>query len=286
MKIKKAVITAAGLGTRLLPATKETPKEMLPLFVKSGNNQIHVKPLLQIVFEQMYDFGLRDFCFIVGRGKRSIEDHFIPDPHFIRELNDREKSEFADDLERFYSMLRESDITWKNQLSPKGFGDAVLHSENFVGKEPFLMHAGDTFIISKGNNFFNRLVDAYEKNKAEVTLLCEKVEDPHRYGVIIGKETEKGVYRVQRMVEKPKRPLSNLVSVAVYLFDPVIFKALRETPYRSGEKELTDAIQKLIEKGKKVYAVELKPDEERLDIGKTDTYKSALDRSYSWAARQ
>ena len=240
-------------------------------------------PLLQIVFEQLYDFGIRDFCFIVGRGKRSIEDHFTTDSLFLNELRNRKKDNYAESLEHFYSMIKNSDVTWKNQLSPKGFGDAVSLSKSFVGQDPFFVHAGDTFIISKKNDFLNRLVDVYANNKAETSLLCERVADPQRYGVIVGEEVTKGTYKIKKIVEKPKAPPSNLVSVAIYLFHPIIFKALNETPYKSGEKELTDAIQWIIKKRKQAYAVELNDQEERLDIGTSDAYKFALDKSYDWA---
>jgi len=123
--MRKAVITAAGLGTRLSPATKELPKEMLPIFHREGD-RIVVKPLLQLIFEQLHDVGIREFCFVIGRGKRAIEDHFTPDPIFLRELRERGKGREAESLERFYAMLSDSSITWVNQPEPRGFGDAVL----------------------------------------------------------------------------------------------------------------------------------------------------------------
>jgi UTP--glucose-1-phosphate uridylyltransferase len=123
--ICKVVIPAAGLGTRLFPATKEQPKEMLPIFSKTANGDISVKPVVQMVFEQLHDAGLREFCYIVGRGKRSIEDHFTPDVDCVRTLVGMRKSGQASDLEGFYEKLRTSTIMWVNQPEPKGFGNAV-----------------------------------------------------------------------------------------------------------------------------------------------------------------
>jgi len=285
VKIRKAVITAAGLGTRLLPATKETPKEMLPLFVRDECGGVCLKPLLQIVFEQLYGFGVRDFCFIVGKSKRSIEDHFTPDAAFIDELSRRSKPESVKALKKFYAMLNDSEIVWKNQPYPKGFGDAVSLAKKFVGEEPFMVYAGDTFIISDDNDFLNSLSKVHSSYKAKASLLCERVQDPERFGVIVGTEVSKGIYKVDEIVEKPKTPPSNVVAAAIYIFDPAIFESLEKVSCRSGEKELTDAIQKLVEQGRSVYAVELTAEEERLDIGTSEAYKLALDRSYDWAKR-
>src|SRR3990170_6133790 len=130
--IRKVVIPAAGLGTRLFPATKEQPKEMLPIFSTTTNGDPSVKPLLQMVFEQLYDSGLREFCYVVGREKRSIEDHFTPDSNSISMLEGMGKNGQAADLEEFYEKLKTSTIMWVNQPEPKGFGSAVLMAQPFV----------------------------------------------------------------------------------------------------------------------------------------------------------
>ena len=144
MRLEKVVITAAGLGTRLLPMSKEMPKEMLPIFVR-GVNGLALKPLLQALFEQLYSFGFRDFCFVVGRGKRSIEDHFTPDRGFVKLLRDRGKSALARELESFYEMVENSRILFVNQPEPKGFGHAVLMARPFVGDGLFVVYACDTY---------------------------------------------------------------------------------------------------------------------------------------------
>jgi UTP--glucose-1-phosphate uridylyltransferase len=282
--MKKAVITAAGLGTRLLPTTKETPKEMLPVFIADGKGKIQLKPLLQIVFEQLYSFGIREFCFIVGRGKRSIEDHFTPDYSFLDSLKNSKKQERGAELDRFYTMLTNSDITWKNQWSPKGFGDAIALAENFVENDDFIVYAGDTFIISENNQCLTRLIHINNKYKGDLSLLCEKVSNPKRYGVIVGTKIEKGGYSIEKIIEKPKVPPTNLVSLAVYTFSPKIFDALEQIETNNtGELELTDAIQILIEEGNKAFAIELEKEEKRLDIGTVESYLRAIQQSYRYA---
>ncbi len=143
MKAKdiKAVIPVAGLGTRLLTATKVQPKEMLPIFASEGG-ELCIKPLVQLVFEQLFDFGIREFLFVVGRGKRAIEDHFTPDEDYLRRLTAREaspasSSAIASALERFYRRVDQASIMWVNQPVPLGFGHAVLQARVFAGEDPF-----------------------------------------------------------------------------------------------------------------------------------------------------
>lgn len=281
MTIKKAVITAAGLGTRFLPETKEQAKEMLPIFARNSDGGVCVKPLLQIIFEQLYGFGMRNVCFIVGRGKRVIEDHFTPDDNLLRLLENNNKTELSNELRKFYSMLENVDIIWKNQLRPKGFGDAVYKAKSFVQSDHFLLFAGDDFIVSKNNDFLKRLITTHDRFGAVATIVVERVPDPERFGVVIGKEVGDGIYKVDKIVEKPKKPESNLCVVGVYIFNPIIFKALEQIDYdKNGQKELTDAIQLLIDWGLPVYAEELKPGETRLEIGTPEIYKLTLDKSY------
>jgi UTP--glucose-1-phosphate uridylyltransferase len=279
--IKKVVVPAAGLGTRLFPATKEQPKEMLPIFSRLVNSNIGVKPLLQLVFEQLYDTGFREFCFVVGRGKRSIEDHFTPDHNSVLTLKDRGKGDQASDLDGFYTKLKTSTIIWVNQPEPKGFGDAVFMAQPFVQNEHCLVHAGDTYIVSEDARHLRLLMDVYERFNADAAFLVQEIEDPRQYGIIETKEIVKRVYRVKAAVEKPEKPVTNLAIMPIYIFHPVVFKALEKTiPDKGGEVQLTDAIQKLIEWGLNVCAVQLSPDEVRLDIGSPETYWEALNLSY------
>lgn len=282
--IEKAVITTAGEGTRMLPVTKEQPKEMLPLFDRSVNGEVCVKPLLQIVFEQLYDFGIQDFCFITGRGKRSIEEHFTQDYPYLDNLRERGKVELAEELGNFYRMLDSSNIFWKYQAKPTGFGDAVSLSQPFMRDEPFLVCAGDTYIQSPENNCFKRLASVFEDRNPDAAFLTFEVENPTMYGVLEGEEIAENVYKVRKVIEKPEKPPSNLSILPVYVFKPIIFRALEKTPYGGkGEKELTDGMQKLIEWGFEVIAVKLDENDKRLDIGDPGFYAEAVHLSAKWA---
>jgi len=277
--IRKTVITAAGIGTRLLTVTKEQPKEMLPIFAEH-NGIICIKPVLQMIFEQLYDNGFREFCFIVGRGKRAIEDHFTIDRKFIKQLNDNRKYGLASILERFYEKIVSSNIVWINQPEPKGFGHAVLMAESFVGDEPFLVHAGDTYIISNNNDVAKRLIKTHERTEADATLLLKEVKNPKQYGVAEVQEHNER-YDVKKAIEKPEKPPTNLAIMPVYVFNPVIMCILEKTtPGLHGEIQLTDAIQGLITGGFKVQAVKLRDDEARLDVGTPETYWESVATSY------
>jgi len=283
--IRKVVVPSAGLGTRLFPATKEQPKEMLPIFtgMTNGKTNVTVKPLLQLVFEQLYDCGFREFCFVVGRGKRAIEDHFTPDGNCVVTLKRKGKNGQASDLESFYSKLKTSMLIWMNQPEPKGFGDAVLTTQPFVQNEPFLVHAGDTYIISKKTAHLKTLMKIHERLKADAVFIVQEVDNPQQYGVTEVDEAEKGVFRVKAVVEKPEKPPTNLAIMPIYLFNPIIFEALKKiSPGKAGEFQLTDAIQKLVKWDRTVYAIKLDPDALRLDIGSPETYWEALSSSYHY----
>jgi UTP--glucose-1-phosphate uridylyltransferase len=279
--IRKVVITAAGIGTRLLTVTKEQPKEMLPLFTQNDIGGLCVKPLLQIVFEQLYGSGFRDFCFIIGRGKRVIEDHFTIDLAFVKQLNNKGKRELASPLEHFYTKLGNSLIMWINQPEPKGFGHAVLMAKPYVKEETFLVHAGDTYIFSTNNTDpIKRLITNHNKNQPDATLLLKEIENPKQYGVAEIKENADGII-VKRVTEKPKKPSTNLAVMPVYIFNNAIIAALEKTQRGlGGEIQLTDAIQQLINDGFKVQAVKLRNNEMRLDVGTPETYWHAITTSY------
>ena len=281
MAIRKVVVPAAGLGTRLFPATKEQPKEMLPIFSTTSNGDTSVKPVLQVVFEQLHNAGLREFCYIVGRGKRSIEDHFTPDIDCIRSLEGMGKNNQASDLEEFYKKLRSSTLMWVNQPQPKGFGNAVLTAQPFIQNENFFVHAGDSTIISKEMDYIKKLLGAYERFNADAAFIVLEIENPKQYGIIEGDEVETGIFKVKSAVEKPEKPTTNLAIMAMYVFHPIIFKALETMPPgKHGEIQLTDGIQKLIDWGLKVYAVKLDRNYTHLDIGSPARYWDALELSY------
>jgi UTP--glucose-1-phosphate uridylyltransferase len=281
LTVKKVVIPAAGLGTRLLPITKEMPKEMLPLFFKTKSEKICLKPVLQAVFEQLYGVGFREFCMIVGRGKRVIEDHFTPDLEFVEYLESKNKTKSADELRGFYDKINSSTIIFVNQPEPRGFGDAVLKARSFTGSESFLVHAGDDLILSKGNMHIKTLIRTFEQFGADAVFLVERVKDPRRYGVVEGEKVSERVYKVKTIIEKPKAPRSNLATIAMYLFKPTIYREIEKLmPKKNKEIQLTDAIEGLISQGYEVYAVELK-EGKRIDIGVSETYLDALRTTYS-----
>jgi len=280
--IRKVVVPAAGLGTRLLPITKELPKEMLPLFFRGNDDRVCLKPIMQAVFEQLYDVGFREFCFTVGRGKRAIKDHFTPDWDFVESLKGKNKAERVNGLEEFYKRISDSTIVFVNQPEPKGFGDSILRARAFTGGENFLVHAGDDLILSKDSDHIRRLIKAFEELNADAALLVERVGDPRIYGVVEGVRVSEGTYRVERIVEKPRFPLSNMATIAVYVFKPMIYAKIEGVePDEGGEIQLTDAIQDLISQGCKVYAIELR-EEKRIDVGSSEMYWNALNIAYKF----
>ncbi|MEM3449942.1 MAG: sugar phosphate nucleotidyltransferase, partial [Nitrososphaerota archaeon] len=185
--------------------SKEFPKEMLPIYLKD-DDYIVLKPLLQAVFEQLYRYGIRDFCFIVGRGKRAIEDHFTPDSDYIRRMESKVKGELLTGMLNFYKMIENSTIVWINQPEPKGFGHAILMARPFVSGEQFVACAGDTFILSDRNNFLNKMINAHFRYDADSTILVHRVSDPRQYGVAIVEKIEDYTFRVTRVLEKPQKP--------------------------------------------------------------------------------
>jgi len=279
--IRKAVIPAAGLGTRLLPATKEQPKEMLPIFARDVNGRLFLKPLLQIVFERLYDASLRELCFVVGRGKRSIEDHFTIDDNFLEHLKTKNKIELLDDLIHFYEKIRNSTVVFINQPKPLGFGNAIYQAKFFSKDEAFLVHAGDDLILS-GKNYPKRLISIFTEYKADAAFFVEKVKDPTKYGVVVGEKMDDKIYLVKQIVEKPVTPPSDLAVIAIYVFNPIIYRAIELVePDKNNEIQLTDAIQWLINQRCAVYAVELNRNEKRIDMGTPESYKEAFIASAS-----
>jgi UTP--glucose-1-phosphate uridylyltransferase len=281
----KAVIAAGGLGTRLLPATKEQPKEMLPVFARSASDVYSLKPIVQFIFEQLHSCGIRKFCLVVGRGKRAIEDHFTPDPAFEELLVSRGQQNRARELHGFYEMIRTSSIQWITQPEPLGFGDAVARASSFANGEPVVVHAGDNHVISNGGAHIKRLTRHAVQSGSEATLLLRRVKDPRMYGV--AEVAQKGGELIVKGVEeKPLKPKSSLALLPTYVFSPAVFDKLKETrPGKDGEVQLTDAIQRMIDDGLKVTAVRVWPGEFWLDVGTPETYWDALRSSHRYFGR-
>ena len=270
--IQKIVIPAGGLGTRLLPVTKEMPKEMMPLFLHGKNGEIIVKPLIQIIYEKFFRFGLREYCVIVGKQKRTIEDHFKPNQEFLN--NFHKNTSFRTDLEKFYSMLNKSKISWVNQPKPRGFGDAVKRAKSFVGNDDFLVTAGDT-LLPTGDKIIKKLMNSKLQGENDATILLKKVSNAKRFGVAVV-DKEKNRIRVINVEEKPKKPKSNLSIVALYRFRPSIIKALNEIKPKKTELQLTSGIQKLIDWGGNVSAIVLDDKDEVIDIGTGESYLNTI----------
>ena len=232
----KAVIPAAGLGTRFLPATKAQPKEMLP---------VYDKPTIQYVIEEAVESGVDDILIITGKGKRSIEDHF--DRAFELEYILQEKGKF-EYLEEVKEITDLADIHFIRQKKQKGLGDAIHWAKKHVGAEPFVVMLGDTITKAKVP-CTKQLIDLYVKYGKSATAVepvpDEKVE---RYGIIDGTEIEENVYKINRLVEKPalKDAPSNLAIMGRYVLTPDIFEHIENTePGVGGEIQLTDALSQL-----------------------------------------
>lgn len=264
--IRKAVIPAAGLGTRFLPATKSMPKEMLPIIDM---------PIIQFVVEEAIVSGIEDIIIITGRGKRAMEDYFDTSPEFEHHLFQNEKYELLREIKDISSLV---DIHYIRQKEPKGLGDAVLKAEKHIGNEPFAVLLGDD-IIGGEAPCIKQLMDVYQKYESSV-IAVEEVEDVSKYGIIKGTEIEKTVYRIDDIIEKPslEEAPSNIGTVGRYILTPEIFLCIKNTPLGKGnEIQLTGAIRMLIRKEKKdVYACKFQG--KRYDVGdKLEYVKATID---------
>ncbi len=262
MRVKKAVIPAAGLGTRFLPATKAQPKEMLPLVDK---------PAIQFVVEQAVGAGIQDILIITGRGKRTLEDHF--DRSYELEWRLEQAGKF-DDLKVVREISDMAMIHYIRQKEPAGLGAAVAMAEPHVGREPFAVLLGDDILMAP--NLLDDMIGVYDRYGRSVICVMEVPRsDIHLYGAITPEFVEENLARVLSIVEKPKaeEAPSNLAAIGRYVLTPEIFDALRETPPDlGGEIQLTDAINTLAQQ-QTVYAYLF--DGVRYDIGKKLDYLRA-----------
>ncbi|MGG3681989.1 UTP--glucose-1-phosphate uridylyltransferase GalU [Aeribacillus composti] len=236
-KVRKAIIPAAGLGTRFLPATKAMPKEMLPIVDK---------PTIQYIVEEAIESGIEDIIIVTGKGKRAIEDHF--DNNFELEHNLVEKEKF--DLLEKVRQSSKVDIHYIRQKEPKGLGHAVWCARKFIGDEPFAVLLGDD-IVQADKPCLKQLMDEYGKTGASIIgVQPVPEEETHRYGIIEPLEQTGRRYEVKNFVEKPAKGTapSNLAIMGRYILTPEIFQFLEEQKIGAGgEIQLTDAIQKLNE---------------------------------------
>jgi len=279
--VDKIVIPAAGLGQRLLTVTKELPKEMLPIYALDNRGELCIKPLFEQIFNQSYLEGFRKYCIIVGKQKRAIEDHFTPDNDFLKQLNSKNCG--VKDLKIFYDHISNSTINWTNQLGNFGFGHAVLMAETFVGSDEFVVEAGDTLILSKNKLPLAKIKESKLKEKYDATILIQEVEDPRRYGVVSFKE-KNGEIILTKVVEKPQKPESNFIIQPIYHFKPSIFTMLKAIKFGKRELQLTDGIQKLIQKGGTVKGILLKKSDIVIDIGTPESFWVAQKLSYKYVS--
>ncbi len=270
MSIDIAVVPVAGLGTRLLPATKSQPKEMLP---------VGRKPVAQHVVDELALSGVRRLLFITGKGKHSIENHFDTDGELISYLREtgREQELGELDFER-----QEMEYFYTRQRRQLGLGHAILCARPLVGKQPFVVALGDSIIgLNAESDIVARMVEHFERSEADVVIAFEEVpwEDVCRYGIAQPRGPVDDVFELERLIEKPsaEEAPSNLAVAARYVFSPVIFEKLAETkPGKGGEIQVTDAIQSVLEAGGKGFGMRLRPGERRFDIGNFESYFRAF----------
>ena len=269
--INTAIIPVAGLGTRMLPFTKEEPKAMLPLF--AGNT---IKPTVQIIFEQLYAANIRKFVFIVDKGKRIIEDHFTPDYTFLDSLKSKGKNRYIVELFEFYKKIEASSVVWINQSRPMGLGHSILLARACVKNDQFLVHAGDT-ILTAPHIIKRMLQECNNYPDKNASCICvRKIDDKRllrRYGVA----NVNAKSHVTKLVEKPAYPKSNFAVIPIYVLGQSIFDRIKISPHgKSNEVQLTNAINNLIKSKQTVLAYLLKEDVQRIDVGSPDTYFDAL----------
>ncbi|MFB1082165.1 UTP--glucose-1-phosphate uridylyltransferase GalU [Jeotgalibacillus sp. JSM ZJ347] len=235
-KVKKAIIPAAGLGTRFLPATKAMPKEMLPIVDK---------PTIQYIVEEAIESGIEDIIIVTGKGKRAIEDHFDHVPELEQNLLAKEKFELLEAVQKSTNMV---DIHYIRQKQPLGLGHAIWCARKFIGAEPFAVLLGDD-VVQADTPCLKQMMNVFEERDSSVLGVMSVPDDQtHRYGIIDPVEQEGRLIHVKEFIEKPKQGTapSNKAIIGRYIFTPEIFDFLEAHEIGAGgEIQLTDAIQKL-----------------------------------------
>ncbi len=264
--IKKAVIPAAGWGTRFLPITKSQPKEMIPIVDT---------PVIQYVVEEAVASGITDILIIIGKGKRAIEEHFDRSPILEESLLAKKQFDLLEQIKKI-SNLANIHFIWQKEMN--GLGDAIRYASDHVGNEPFAVLLGDTLISGEGDPITKQLMAVYEKYKSSVVALEEvPMDNVNRYGVIKGKKLEENVLIAEDFIEKPsaEEAPSNLAIASRYIFTPEIFEYLaRLKPGKNNEIQLTDAMRDMVKKYA-MYGLRFKGT--RYDIGnKLDFLKTNI----------
>ncbi|WIF96104.1 UTP--glucose-1-phosphate uridylyltransferase GalU [Caminicella sporogenes] len=256
MKVRKAIIPAAGLGTRFLPATKAQPKEMLPIVDK---------PTIQYIIEEAINSGIEEILIITGRNKRAIEDHFDRSVELELTLADRRKHKLLKMVREISDMVN---IHYVRQKEPKGLGHAIYCAKSFVGNEPFAVLLGDDIVYNDSKPCLKQMIKAYDEYKSTILGVQEVAkEDVSKYGIVDGEYVEGRVYKVNDLVEKPsvEQAPSNVAILGRYIISPDIFEILEHTqPGAGGEIQLTDALKELAQK-ETMYAYNFEG--KRYDVG-------------------
>lgn len=264
MKVRKAIIPAAGLGTRFLPATKAQPKEMLPIVDK---------PTLQYIIEEAIESGIEEILIITGRNKSSIENHFDKSVELELELEKSGKNELLEEVRKISDMVN---IHYIRQKEPKGLGHAIHCAKSFIGDEPFAVLLGDDIVYNPEEPCLKQMIDCYDEYKTSILgVQTVNAEDVSKYGIVDGKQVGDRVYTVKSLVEKPSidEAPSNVAILGRYIINPGIFDILEHTkPGKGGEIQLTDALKELA-KIEKMYAYDFKG--KRYDVGNKQGFLEA-----------
>ncbi len=269
--IKKCLFPAAGYGTRFLPATKATPKEMLPILTK---------PLIQYGVEEAVDAGINTMAIVTGRGKRALEDHFDISYELEQQIKGGSKENLLTEIR---ALITKCTFSYTRQVEMKGLGHAILTGETLIGNEPFAVLLADDLCTSDQDGVLTQMIEVYEKYQCSVVAIEEvPLEQTGKYGVIAGDlvDSTNDTYRVTDMVEKPnpKDAPTNMAIIGRYILTPDIFNILKDTkPGKGGEIQITDA---LLEQAKQGNVIAYKFKGKRFDCGSVDGFVKATNYFY------
>ncbi|WP_415407460.1 UTP--glucose-1-phosphate uridylyltransferase GalU [Sulfurovum sp. CS9] len=275
--ITKCLFPAAGYGTRFLPATKATPKEMLPILTK---------PLIQYGVEEAVEAGIHTMAIVTGRGKRAIEDHFDRSYELEHQIKGTSKEPLMNEVR---SLITQCTFSYTRQVEMKGLGHAILTGETLIGSEPFAVLLADDLCTNGADSVLKQMIEVYEKYQCSVVAIEEvSMDQTDKYGVIAGNliDGTDDTYRVTDMVEKPapKDAPTNMAIIGRYILTPDIFDILRETkPGKGGEIQITDALLDQAKQGK-VIAYKFKG--KRFDCGSVDGFVEATNYFYEKSKRE
>ena len=271
-KIRKCLFPAAGYGTRFLPATKATPKEMLPVLTK---------PLIQYGVEEALEAGIDTMAIVTGRGKRAIEDHFDISYELEHQIKGTSKEHYLTEIR---SVITKCTFSYTRQIEMKGLGHAILTGQTLIGNEPFAVILADDLCDNTcdAGSVLSQMTKLYEKHQCSIVAIEEvPMDQTNKYGVIAGDEIEEGVYKINDMVEKPdpQDAPSNMAIIGRYILTPDIFEIIENTkPGKGGEIQITDA---LLEQAKNGKVLGLKFKGTRFDCGSIDGFVQATNYFYT-----